>query len=106
TSAAAYGASMSGTWASPSFAACTEIVCLASSVIVSADVRADKDRLKHSTANEPNTAIARTLDSRPSVLLIPDANPTRSDDIELITVVLKGATVIPMASPIRTRAGK
>src|SRR4026208_639569 len=54
----------------------------------------------------PNTAIASRPAVRDTALFIPDATPACSSPTALITVVVKGATLIAIPSPSTSTAGK
>ena len=54
----------------------------------------------------PKTAIASRPATRATALLTPDATPACRGSTALITVVVRGATVIAIPNPSTTTAGK
>ena len=58
------------------------------------------------TITNPRTATARTPATLATALLIPEAVPARSCATELITTVVKGATLTAIPKPSTMNAGK
>ena len=68
---------------------------------------ASSSREKTTTEAAPKTAMASRPAARATALFTPDAAPAwRSSSIDVITVVVSGATVVAMPRPRTSRPGK
>ena len=65
-----------------------------------------KRKLNNFTITIPRIAMASTLATRATALLMPEAVPARSWSTELITTVVRGATLIAIPRPRTMNAGK